>query len=214
MFAESLGFGRSIASISFSALQPITCGGQTRIVSIEIACESRFNGCRFRKLSTGRIELHRRIGRKRGGFVGTPEEVYRHPATPFVYSFLGSVNLFHGRVEEQALRVGQDALPHGSTTFSEGSEVVAFVRPHELQIVTDPAQTQGVAARVTRVLSFGVSARVELEGVDALAPQHYEVELTQAAAEGLALVPGQRVRLLPSRLQLFDRPGNGNGVSP
>ncbi len=146
--------------------------------------------------------------------VGTPEEVYRHPATPFVYSFLGSVNLFHGRVEEQALRVGQDALPHGSTTFSEGSEVVAFVRPHELQIVTDPAQTQGVAARVTRVLSFGVSARVELESVDALAPQHYEVELTQAAAEGLALVPGQRVRLLPSRLQLFDRPGNGNGVSP
>ena len=31
--------------------------------------------------------------------VGTPEEVYHHPATPFVYNFLGNVNLFHGRVE-------------------------------------------------------------------------------------------------------------------
>ena len=29
--------------------------------------------------------------------VGTPEEVYDHPATSFVYNFLGNVNLFHGR---------------------------------------------------------------------------------------------------------------------
>src|SRR5262249_15399994 len=27
---------------------------------------------------------------------GTPEDVYDHPATPFVYHFLGNVNLFHG----------------------------------------------------------------------------------------------------------------------
>ncbi|MDC4227294.1 MAG: ATP-binding cassette domain-containing protein [Candidatus Manganitrophus sp.] len=32
--------------------------------------------------------------------VGTPEEVYDHPASPFVYDFLGNVNLFHGRVGE------------------------------------------------------------------------------------------------------------------
>ena len=29
--------------------------------------------------------------------VGTPDEVYDHPATPFVLQFLGDVNLFHGR---------------------------------------------------------------------------------------------------------------------
>ncbi len=29
--------------------------------------------------------------------IGTPEEVYDHPANPFVYDFLGTVNLFHGR---------------------------------------------------------------------------------------------------------------------
>ena len=29
---------------------------------------------------------------------GTPEEVYDRPATPFVYGFLGDVNLFHGRI--------------------------------------------------------------------------------------------------------------------
>jgi sulfate/thiosulfate transport system ATP-binding protein len=30
---------------------------------------------------------------------GTPEEVYERPATPFVYGFLGDVNLFHGRIK-------------------------------------------------------------------------------------------------------------------
>ena len=32
--------------------------------------------------------------------LGTPEEVYHHPANAFVYNFLGNVNLFHSRVEE------------------------------------------------------------------------------------------------------------------
>ena len=31
--------------------------------------------------------------------IGTPQEVFEHPATPFVMGFLGSVNMFHGRVE-------------------------------------------------------------------------------------------------------------------
>ena len=30
---------------------------------------------------------------------GTPEEVFEHPATPFVMNFLGQVNIFHGRVQ-------------------------------------------------------------------------------------------------------------------
>src|SRR4029077_5020389 len=32
--------------------------------------------------------------------VGSPDEVYNHPASPFVYNFLGNVNLFHGRVDD------------------------------------------------------------------------------------------------------------------
>ena len=31
--------------------------------------------------------------------VGSPQEVFDHPATPFVMDFLGNVNVFHGRVE-------------------------------------------------------------------------------------------------------------------
>lgn len=137
--------------------------------------------------------------------VGTPEEVYNSPATPFVYSFLGSVNLFHGRVEDNSVRVGVDAVPHDDSSFAHGAEVFAFARPHELEIVTDPASTVGVAAKVIRVLSFGVSSRVELDGINGASAQHFEVELTQEQVRALALSPGQLVRLVPSRLKLFDK---------
>jgi len=140
--------------------------------------------------------------------IGSPEEVYRHPATPFVYSFLGSVNLFHGRVDGQALRVGEnDIVPHADHAFDHGAEVVAFARPHELEIDIDPASTAGIAAQVSRVLSFGVTARVELEGVNGASGQHFEVELTRDRVAELDIRNGQLVRLVPSRLKVFERQG-------
>ena len=141
--------------------------------------------------------------------VGTPEEVYEHPATPFVYGFLGAVNLFHGRVEGEHVKVGEATLPHDGRDADHGSEVVGFARPHELDIVTDPAETRGVAAVVSRVLAFGASARVELDSLDGAAargePTHYEVVLTRERVNALALTEGQRVRLLPSALRVFPR---------
>jgi sulfate/thiosulfate transport system ATP-binding protein len=41
---------------------------------------------------------------------GTPEEVYDRPATPFVYGFLGDVNLFHGRLDRGQVSIGANQL--------------------------------------------------------------------------------------------------------
>ena len=137
--------------------------------------------------------------------IGTPEEVYRHPATPFVYGFLGSVNFFHGRVEGEAVRVGDDTLPHEPHDFAHGAEVVAFARPHELEIDTNPASTAGIAARINRVLAFGVTARIELDGINGATGQHFEVELTRERVLEIGLKDGQEVRLVPSRLKVFGK---------
>ena len=139
--------------------------------------------------------------------IGTPEEVYRYPATPFVYGFLGAVNFFHGRVEGDTVRVGEDTLQHEPHDFDHGVEVVAFARPHELEIVTDPESIEGIAARISRVLSFGVTARVELDGVSGSSGQHFEVETTRERVAELGLADGQVVRLVPSRLKVFERNG-------
>jgi len=141
--------------------------------------------------------------------VGTPEQVYSQPATPFVYGFLGSVNLFHGRVEEDVLRVSGETVPHRDNSLIQGSEVYAFARPHELDIVTDLATTKGISARVNRVLSFGLNARVELDGINGASGQHFEVEISKERVSELNLVNGQLVRLVPSRLSVFERPLQG-----
>ncbi|WP_202620158.1 sulfate/molybdate ABC transporter ATP-binding protein, partial [Escherichia coli] len=43
--------------------------------------------------------------------VGTPQEVYERPATPFVYGFLGAANRFVGRAHEGVLHIGEHQLP-------------------------------------------------------------------------------------------------------
>jgi sulfate transport system ATP-binding protein len=131
--------------------------------------------------------------------IGTPQEVYEHPATPFVYGFLGAVNRFEGRTSEGLLHVGEHTLSHGQVLAS-GSQVQAYARPHELQIILDP-QAQGIAARVERVLSFGAASRVELTGPDG---QPLEAELSREEALALNLQSGQQVRLNASRMSLFE----------
>jgi len=145
--------------------------------------------------------------------VGSVREVYAQPATPFVSAFLGAVNRFSGRVQGDCLRIGADVLPLAQAVRSDGKDVVAFARPHELDINTD-AGGIGVLATVSRILDVGAIARVELSGPpDAAQPaggksigDHvYEVELSAQKLSDLNLVAGQPVRLVSSRLQVFEQ---------
>ena len=135
--------------------------------------------------------------------VGSPQEVYERPATPFVYGFLGAVNRFEGRAEGGVLHVGEHQLSHGPVsplTPQLSGRVQAYARPHEL-IINTAADAAGLAATVERVLSFGAAARVELTGPNG---EHLEAELSREAAALLNLQSGQRVRLNASRLSLFE----------
>ena len=137
--------------------------------------------------------------------VGTPEEVYNRPATPFVYGFLGSVNLFQGKIHADRVQIGEDFIEHSHHGFAEGTSVFAFARPHDLEIDVDTEHHEGIVARVDRILSFGTSTRVELEGLDSTAEQHFEVTLSPEKLEALGLTQGQIVRLRPMKLKLFEQ---------
>ncbi len=83
--------------------------------------------------------------------VGTPESVYENPANPFVYSFLGNVNLFSGRVSENGLILGE-----GETLF---------VRPHEIEVFL--TQEEGaIEARVIGHRILGAHVRLDLLTLD------------------------------------------------
>ena len=141
---------------------------------------------------------------------GSVRDVYASPATPFVYSFLGAVNEFSGRVEGSHLRIGNDVLPNSSGNLSDGKEVVAFARPHEIEIIPEPSGARmGIAAKVQRITRLGAVARVELAALNGAsashAPRYFEVEMTPQRLSELNLATGQPVRLVSERLRVFER---------
>jgi sulfate transport system ATP-binding protein len=144
--------------------------------------------------------------------IGTPRQIYEDPASSFAYSFIGNVNAFRGRVEGGYVRVGSDLLEHERTDLTNGEPVVAYARPHDIEIVADGVGNPGVAACVNRVLTSGALTRVELvaNGPDrGGAKDYFEVEVGSDELARLGLVNGQRVRLRSRRLSLFRDQASG-----
>ena len=104
--------------------------------------------------------------------VGSPDAVYNTPATPFVYGFLGNVNLFHGRLEEgeggSVLHVGDSSItvPSGGLDSSRADQAVAFVRPHEIDLERYAPGAEGIPVTLRRALTLGAIAQLELERED------------------------------------------------
>ncbi len=128
--------------------------------------------------------------------IGTPDEVYSNPASPFVYQFLGNVNVFHSRVHGNWADVGSDT----PATEKDG-EAMAFVRPHDIDIEHGPV-AGGLEATVQDVHAIGPLVRVEL----AHASELIEVELTRERAAMLNLTKGQLVWLKPRQVKVFAVP--------
>jgi sulfate/thiosulfate transport system ATP-binding protein len=135
--------------------------------------------------------------------VGSPDEVYSNPATPFVYQFLGNVNVFHSRVHGAWAEVGRLSEASGGRAADSGEQAaVAFVRPHDIDIELDAAQG-GLAARVEYVHPIGPLVRVELTHQG----ETVEVELTRERAAQLELVAGQEVWIRPRNVKVFPSGG-------
>jgi sulfate transport system ATP-binding protein len=122
---------------------------------------------------------------------GSPDEVYDHPANPFVLQFLGDVNLFHGRI--------------GHIGMSGGDAEVSFVRPHELEVVAE-AGPETWPVTLSQTLTVGPNTRLEFkrDGVEG----YVDVELSRPAWQALRgsmnLQPGSRVHLRPRRVTRFE----------
>jgi sulfate transport system ATP-binding protein len=129
---------------------------------------------------------------------GTPDEVYDHPASPFVLQFLGDVNLFHGR-----LGVGG----HGPGSVESAAETV-YVRPHELDIVA-PAEfaieAGALPVTLSQVLTVGAQTRIEFKRDDDGSYVDVEMPRSEFAAlrQRLDLRSGSRVHLRARRITRF-----------
>jgi sulfate transport system ATP-binding protein len=96
--------------------------------------------------------------------IGTPAEVYDHPATPFVYSFLGNVNRFTGHVQDGVLDAG--GVPFAVAGATGSGDSVGYVRPHDLEVLPFVEGETGLPVRLVRAYAIGALAQLELERLD------------------------------------------------
>jgi sulfate transport system ATP-binding protein len=132
--------------------------------------------------------------------IGTPQSIYDNPASPFVYNFLGNVNLFHGRLLADLSSQG-----HSGATNESAQSAIGFVRPHELELSRDlPPDNKAVVATVARIHAAGPQIRLELNIAGNTRP--VTAELSRKQFEELALVTGDELFVWPQSMRLFDDP--------
>lgn len=125
--------------------------------------------------------------------VGTPEQVYDKPASPFVCQFLGDVNLFHSRIHAGWADVGGS-----SSSLAQGEIAQIFVRPHEIKLSREPLD-QALEGKISHIRLLGANVRLEVVAED----QVVEVELTREQQQQDRWEEGQRAYLLPTHAQVY-----------
>jgi sulfate transport system ATP-binding protein len=119
--------------------------------------------------------------------VGTPAEVYDHPATPFVMSFIGTVNV----------------LSSSSKLFQENGiespHPEVFLRPHDVVVEVQPSSSTA-PARVSRLIHLGWEVQAELTLDDG---QVMVAHLSRERFDQLKLELQQRVYVKPKGAKAF-----------
>lgn len=132
--------------------------------------------------------------------IGTPEEVYEHPKSPFVYDFLGNVNLFRGRVENGKLKQGEFEI-HVQSQVDSREEAIGYVRPYDIHIEKTQESNDTVAASIVHIHMIGPIVQIELKRDDV--DEYLEAELTKEKFSDLQIQKGDTVYIRPKQLKLF-----------
>ncbi len=142
--------------------------------------------------------------------VGTPEEIYDHPATPFVYQFIGNVNLFEGRVHNGVAHISSGEIHAPEHLDVADTPATAYVRPHEIDIANGP-DPDTVAATLNHTTKLGAMVRLELARRDNGAL--VEVELPRERFDHLNMATGNVVYFRPRRARVFLAADRGTQVA-
>jgi sulfate transport system ATP-binding protein len=143
------------------------------------------------------------VNRGRIEQVGAPGDVYDHPATPFVYEFLGNVNLFEGRISHGIADVSGRRLAAPEHDGAVEALATAYVRPHDIDVSVQKMDS-AVAATVDHAVALGSVVRLELTRHDN--GEVVEAEMPRDRYEGLKIQHGHVVYLAPRRARFFLKP--------
>jgi len=149
---------------------------------------------------------------------GSPQDVWDHPASPFVYGFLGDVNLFHGRADGGQVHLDGFQIAAPEHANAQNARAAAYVRPHELEVqryapggnIDAQGQSRGIVARLERAIVVGPIARLELIPEESNQPGNdnggdplIEAQISAQQFREMNLQEGEVLVVTPRRARIF-----------
>lgn len=149
---------------------------------------------------------------------GSPQDVWENPASPFVYGFLGDVNLFHGRAHEGLMHLSGIEIDSPEAATAHNAKAFAYVRPHDLDVeryspgqgIDAQGRPRGIVAQLSRAIVVGPIARLELipEDDDQSSSATEEDRLIEAQIPAqqfkeMGLREGETLVVTPRRAKVF-----------
>ncbi len=122
--------------------------------------------------------------------VGEPFEIYNHPKTRFVASFVGTLNILNGKVADPGagtvdvdgnlIGTGRD-LSH----MASGAEIALALRPEAVSIAEPAGQDVAVRGRISEVSFLGSVIRIKVDlGTNSISFDRFNSPNSPPPAEG------------------------------
>ncbi|HTR40602.1 MAG TPA: TOBE-like domain-containing protein, partial [Pseudomonadales bacterium] len=128
------------------------------------------------------------------------KEVYDHPATPFVYDFLGDVNSFKGHVRDGSLHIGEGKFAAPDHLGESDSSARMMVRSHDIRVTSEAGSSAAFAANVVRFNVVGAIVRLELQRESG---ESFTAHLSKEQFQDLNPQPGKRVFVELQNVKIF-----------
>ena len=133
--------------------------------------------------------------------IGTPEEVYHKPATPFVYHFLGDVNIFHCRMQDGKTTIlDQGLVASGSLSVPAAEDGQIYVRPHLIDLSLTPVDENSISGTIVHINPAGPFVKVEIKSENGNLVQ---ANISQERYKELNLQKDMPVYLIPREMHTF-----------
>jgi len=136
-------------------------------------------------LNKGRIEQ-----------IGSPDDIYDRPATPFVFNFIGESNALPVRVADDRIFIDEKPLGLKPDGGLDGEYTLAF-RPHDTEIAA--AGQEAITGIVAAERRHGATRRLDIE----VGEGRHRIEIDIPADSTFGR--GEAIALRPMRWRLFAR---------
>jgi sulfate transport system ATP-binding protein len=129
--------------------------------------------------------------------IGTPDEIYEQPASPFVFDFVGRSNRLRGRIEQGRFRPDGQAQSWPLPEPLADGPAQLFVRPHDLRLDARDDGLDAVVQHVRRRADRHVLS-VQVDGQDVPVDLDLPVQ-----ADAVVPTPGTRLHVGATRYRVF-----------